>query len=100
MHRYIPLLNGTLRVRKSKFLKVSKGYFFKVIPPLGHVQNFFKWAIDNKVLDFLDDQKNMEKIDKSMNQIQVKKKQSDSKKTSVFTTTAKRQNLQVTVTFQ
>jgi hypothetical protein len=45
MHRYIPLLNGTLRVRKSKFLKVSKGYFFKVIPPLGHVQNFFKWAI-------------------------------------------------------
>lgn len=64
--------------------------------------NFFKWAIDNKVLEYLDDHKNMEKIDKNMNQTQVKKKQpeSKSKKTNVFTTTTKRQNLQVTVTFQ
>lgn len=64
--------------------------------------NFFRWAIDNKVIEYLEDPKTLEKIDKSMNQSQTKKKQCEFKgeKTNVFTTTTKRHNLQVTVTFQ
>lgn len=63
--------------------------------------NFFKWAIDSKVLEYLENETNYKNVDKHMTKNQTTKKASTTKKKeSIFTGTAKRHNLQVTVTFQ
>jgi hypothetical protein len=61
--------------------------------------NFFKWAIDNKIIEFLEDPKNLKKIESNMNQNQGKLTVADKTK-SVFRSSTKRHNLTVTVTFQ
>ena len=58
--------------------------------------NFFKWAIDCKVLDYLEQSSNLKNVDSHMNRTLKKSKT----ETSVFTTSAKKHNLKVTVTFK
>ena len=56
--------------------------------------NFFRWAIQNKVIDYLKDASNFATVEKAMNE-NIKKK-TTTKSSSVIT---KRQNIHVTVTF-
>ena len=60
--------------------------------------NFFKWAIESKILDYLEQPNNLKTIDTHMNNT-LKKNKSKSD-TKVFTTTAKKHDLKVTVTFK
>ena len=60
--------------------------------------NFFKWAIESKILDYLEQPKNLKIIDTHMNNT-LKKNKSKSD-TNVFTTSAKKHDLKVTVTFK
>ena len=59
--------------------------------------NFFKWAIENKVLEYLENETNMKKIEKHMMTKQDDIKLSTVKELSGKT---KRHNIQVTVTFK
>ena len=59
--------------------------------------NFFKWAIDNKVIDYLDDTSNMKKVETHMNAYCSKSKLQHAKS---FATSTRRHNICVTVTFQ
>ena len=56
--------------------------------------NFFKWALNNKVIDFLKDEKNMEAVEKHMAAHSAAKHKHEKKKV------LKRHNVCVTVTFQ
>ena len=57
--------------------------------------NFFKWALENKVIDYLENDSNRTKVEKHMNE-------KNDKKNSIKDLTAKtkRHNIQVTVTFK
>ena len=59
--------------------------------------NFFKWAIENKVLDYLENETNRKKIEKHMVSKQEKSTKPQVKELSGKT---KRHNIQVTVTFK
>jgi hypothetical protein len=59
--------------------------------------NFFKWAIENKVLDYLENETNRKKIEKQMVSKQEKSTKPQVKELSGKT---KRHNIQVTVTFK
>ena len=67
--------------------------------------NFFKWAIDNKVIDYLKKNENMKRVEEHMNTVSSSKKMRQ--KTSIQPTKiertsscAKRHNIKVTVTFE
>ena len=60
--------------------------------------NFFKWAIENKVLDYLEQSNNLKTIDSHMNS--NLKKTIKKSETKIFTTSAKKHDLKVTVTFK
>jgi len=60
--------------------------------------NFFKWAIENKVLDYI--RKNMTKIDTAMTNEYKKSKSPKEKIENVIKKTAKRHDVKVTVTFK
>lgn len=57
--------------------------------------NFFKWAIENKVIDYLENDTNRKKVEAHM-----LKRQEKSSNTKEFTGKTKRHNIQVTVTFK
>lgn len=59
--------------------------------------NFFKWAIENKVIDFIEIETNRKKIEKHMLLKQEKEKSCNVKE---LTGKTKRHNIQVTITFQ
>ena len=61
--------------------------------------NFFKWAIDHKVLDYLSGAV-IETVEKSMNTMCKKTKTASSIPTPKITTSAKRHHINVTVTFK
>ena len=60
--------------------------------------NFFKWAIENKVLDYI--KKNLTKIDSCMTNEYRKTKSSKDTIESAIKKTAKRHDVKVTVTFK
>ena len=70
--------------------------------------NFFRWAIDNKVIDFLKNKGNMQKVEIQMNTAVKKEKGSKAtprnklppKNCKVPSSCAKRHNIKVTVTFE
>ena len=62
--------------------------------------NFFRWAIDNKVIDFLKNKTNMMKVEDQMNKTSKKSANSKAKKVDVMPSCAKRHNIKVTVTFE
>ena len=69
--------------------------------------NFFRWALNNKVLEYLHNPKNMERVEQHMNNSSKKKEQKQAKKSSnkvavknPHSATLKRHNICVTVTFQ
>ena len=61
--------------------------------------NFFKWAIENKVIEYLENPDILQNVDKFMNRDQSKSKAKAKSGTNVFTASAKKHNLRVTVTF-
>lgn len=66
--------------------------------------NFFKWAIEKKVISFLEKKDNYDKVEKSMTS-ELLTKNSNTKKTNVPVSKhncslAKRHNIHVTVTFK
>lgn len=58
--------------------------------------NFFKWAIENKVLDYLDNENNRKKVEAHM----MKKTEKGKTQVKELSGKIKRHNIQVTVTFK
>ena len=58
--------------------------------------NFFKWAIENKVIDYLDNEANRKKVEAHM----MKKNEQGKGKVKELSSKTKRHNIQVTVTFK
>ena len=67
--------------------------------------NFFRWAIDNKVIDYLKNKDNIVLVERQMNTVVKKTHKTTPKiksfnKKEVVSSCAKRHNIKVTVTFE